>query len=328
MILVTGASGFLGQHLVRFLANRGLQVRALYNNNPPGATMRQLPNVTWAKYDLLDIYDVEDAMVNITDVYHCAAIVSFDPAVRDQMLHFNAESTANIVNQALEQGIRKMAYVSSVAALGRTKANKEITEEQEWEESNRNSAYGLSKYLGEMEVWRGCGEGMKAIIVNPGIILGAGDDFDKGSAHLMQVVYKQFPFYTAGVTSWVDVKDVVTALYELMQSETDAERFILSAGNFAFRDIFTRMAQALHKKPPHIRAGSLLTEIVWRWSMLKNRFTHSHNLITRETARSAQGLSYYNNQKLYSFLPAFQYTPIDITINTMAQSFLENLKNN
>ena len=161
--------------------------------------------------DLLDIYEVEEAMQGITDVYHCAAIVSFQPADKEKMLHFNVESTANIVNEALEQDIRKLVFVSSVAALGRSEVTKEITEEEQWEESKYNSRYGLSKHMAEMEVWRGIGEGLNAVIVNPGIILGEGN-WDEGSARLMKVVYKEFPFYTQGINGWVDVKDVVKAM--------------------------------------------------------------------------------------------------------------------
>ena len=208
MILVTGGSGFLGGHLVRELSRRGERVRALYNTRQPGGDIAKLPGVEWLQADLLDIYDVEAAMKDVTDVYHCAAIVSFDPRRREEMLHFNPESTANIVNQALEQGIRKLVYVSSVAALGRSgHMNKETDEEQEWGESGYNSAYGISKYLAENEVWRGVGEGLCAAIVCPSLILGPGD-WSSGSPQIMTVVNKEFPFYTGGVNGMTDLKTI------------------------------------------------------------------------------------------------------------------------
>jgi dihydroflavonol-4-reductase len=252
MVLITGASGFLGQHLVRYLSAQGAQCRALYHNNEP-AGLISLPGTQWMKCDLLDIYDVEQAIEGITDVYHCAAIVSFNPRVQDEMLHFNPESTANVVNESIRQGIRKMVYVSSVAALGRTgEAKKEINEDVAWNENKYSSAYGMSKYLAETEVWRGIGEGLSAVIINPGIILGCGD-WNKGSAQLMKVVNDEFPFYTNGTASWVDAEDVVKIMALLMESQTEAERFIVSAGNFSFREIFTLMAGALHKKPPRLQ---------------------------------------------------------------------------
>ncbi|MDR3679889.1 MAG: NAD-dependent epimerase/dehydratase family protein [Flavipsychrobacter sp.] len=323
-ILVTGASGLLGRHLTRFLSAHGHQVRTLYNKHAPNEALAALPHVQWQQCDLLDIYDVEAAMEDVEDVYHCAAIVSFDPARHEEMLHFNSESTQNIVNQALENNIRKLVHVSSVAALGRTAAGKEITEEEEWQESGHNTAYGTAKYMAEMEVWRGMGEGLNAVVVNPGIILGAGN-WEEGSAHLMQIAYKEFPFYTNGVTSFVDVADVVNIMYLLMESEVSAERFILSAGNYAYRDIFTLMALTLNKKPPRIEAGERMTDLVWRLSALKSAITGGKPYITKETAGNAQHKSNYNNKKILRFFPEYKYKAIEDTIKDMAQSFMQEI---
>lgn len=320
MILVTGASGFLGSHLVRMLSAQGDTLRALYNSRQPSAADIALPGVTWQKADLLDVYDVEEAMQGITHVYHCAAIVSFQPNEHQKMLHFNPESTANIVNQAVEQGIEKMVYVSSIAALGRgSEQKKEITEEEQWGESGYNSAYAISKYLAETEVWRGIGEGLNAVIVNPGVILGEGD-FTEGSAALMSIVNKEFPFYTDGITAWADVKDVAGIMIALMQSDIEGERYIVSEGNYAYKDIFTRMAKALGKKPPHIHASAFITNMAWRLGRVQ-AWLGKKPVITRETARNAQNQSFYDNSKLLKDLPSFSYTAIDKTIERMATAF-------
>ncbi|MBL7691996.1 MAG: NAD-dependent epimerase/dehydratase family protein [Flavipsychrobacter sp.] len=321
MILVTGGSGFLGGHLVRELSRRGERVRALYNTRKPVGDMASLPGVEWVQADLLDIFDVEAVMKDVTDVYHCAAIVSFDPAKREEMLHFNPESTANIVNQAVEQGIRKLVYVSSVAALGRSgHMNKEADEEQEWGESGYNSAYGISKYLAENEVWRGVGEGLCAAIVCPSLILGAGD-WSSGSPQIMTVVNKEFPFYTGGVNGWVGVGDVVNAMVQLMASDIEGERFIVNEGNHAYREIFTMMANALGKKPPRMKATPLMTGIIWRANAIWSRITGANPVITQETASTAHSISLYNNSKLLQALKGFAYTPIDACIAEMAVAF-------
>ena len=324
MVLVTGASGFLGQHLVRHLSAKGQKVRALYHAHPPSEELKNLQGVEWKCADLLDVFEVEETMGGITEIYHCAAIVTFDPQRHEEMLHFNPESTANIVNQALVQGIRKMVYVSSIAALGRTgDVQKEINEDQEWGESRYNSVYGISKFLAETEVWRGIGEGLNAVIVNPGIILGAGDR--KGlSAQLMNVVYREFPFYSKGVNSWVDVGDVVNSLVMLMESGIDTERFIVSGGNYSYREIFTIMANSLNKKPPRYYANPFLTGIAWRLSRLKSILLGSKSIITRETANNANAICYYSNGKLLKTLPGFSYTPINQAIDGMARSFIKN----
>jgi len=322
-ILVTGASGFLGQHLVRHLSKQGRNVRALYFQNAPSDALMHLPNVTWQQCDLLDVFDVAAAVEGIDELYHCAAIVSFHAANKEKMLHFNIESTVNIVNEALEHDIRKLVFVSSVAALGRSEAGKkEITEEEQWEESRYNSRYGLSKHLAELEVWRGAGEGLNAVVVNPGIILGSGD-WNEGSARLIKVVNDEFPFYTEGVNAWVDVQDVVNAMTQLMASDIQDQRFILSAGNFSYKEVFTQMAQALGKRPPHIKAGKLLTSLVWRWASLRSKLIGKTATVTRETAATAQKKAYYNNTKLSDYLPGFQYTDLKTTIQRMAKAFIE-----
>lgn len=321
MILVTGASGFLGQHLVERLSHSGQPVRALYHRTPPSDVFQSLPHVTWQKADLLDVFDVETMMKGVQFAYHCAAIVSFDGRDKEQLLHTNIETTANVVNAALDAGVKKLLYVSSVASLGRGNIDKEITEETEWEESPHNSIYSKSKYFAEMEVWRGMAEGLDAVIINPAIILGEGD-WEKGSAKLIKTVDKEFPFYTEGVNGWVDVKDVAEIAVALMKSDISGERFIVSTGNFSYKEIFTLMANVLQKKPPYIKAGKFLTGLVWRWNSVKSWFTKERPTITKETAMTAQKKVYYSNKKLPDALPQFRYTPIEITIQRIAKQYL------
>lgn len=320
MILVTGASGFLGQHLVRRLAEENVSVRALYHNNKPSKELCQLPNISWAKCDLLDIFEVEEVFKNITEVYHCAAKVSFESEDKFQIQKVNADSTANVVNTALEYNIRKLVHVSSIATLGRANVDKALNEDSFWEESKNNTAYARSKYLSEMEVWRAMAEGLHAAIINPAIILGAGN-WNEGSARLMKVADSEFPFYTEGINGWVDVEDVVRAMIGLMKSDINEERFILSEGNHSYKEIFTLMANALGKKAPHIKAAKWSIDLLWRWNRVKKLATGKSGTITKETARTAQVKCYYDNRKFLNAFPEFQYTPIKNCIDEMAKAY-------
>lgn len=329
LVLVTGASGFLGRHLVGYLSEKGKRIRALYHKNPPGKDALNLPGVSWMQCNLLDIAAVEEALEGVQEVYHCAAIVSFHPSQKEKLVQFNVESTANVINEALEKNIRKLVFISSVAALGRSEDRKEVTEGAVWEESKYNSRYGLSKYFSEMEVWRGAAEGLNMVILNPGIILGepltgGKDGWDDGSARLMKVVHQEFPFYSQGINAWVDVKDVACAAVRLMESDISSERFILSAGNFSYREIFSEMAHALQKKPPFIKAGKVLTGLVWRWSLIRSFIFKRNATITRETATTAQKKVFYNSDKLKFFLKDFEYTDLKTTISRMATAFLKD----
>lgn len=325
MILVTGASGFLGQHLLQALASQPLPVVALYNSRKPQGNWPQ--NITWKQCDLLDVFAVDETMQGITHVYHCAAIVSFDARKKDQMIQGNVAATANVVNAALEAGVEKLVHVSSIAALGRTAeaavTGALITEDTHWEESRANSAYAESKFQSEMEVWRAMAEGLNAAIVNPAIILGEGD-WNSGSANLMQIVYNEFPWYTEGVNAWVDVKDVVAAMVAIMNSDTSDERYIISAGNFAYREVFTEMARSLNRKPPYKRASAWMTEIVWRMEVLKSRIAAKQVTISKASARTAQTKCYYSNEKLLRHFPEFRYRELKDTVNRMAAAFLRD----
>lgn len=323
MILVTGASGFLGQHLLQVLAQQDLPVVALYHSRQPEL---QMPGLSWKCCDLLDIMAVEEVMQGITQVYHCAATVSFDSRKSRQMIHNNVTSTSHVVNAALEAGVNKLVHVSSIASLGRTVADTgngtHISEDTHWEESKANSAYAESKFMAEMEVWRAMAEGLNAVIVNPGIILGEGD-WSKGSANLMQIVYNEFPWYTEGVNAWVDVKDVADAMVLLMNSEISEERFILSGGNFSYKEVFTTMALAMKRNPPSKLASPWMTELVWRAEVFKSRLAGKETTISKDSARTAQAQYYYSNEKFCKTFPGFRYRSLDSTVQRMAQAFLK-----
>ena len=325
MVLVTGASGFVGAHLTKALSDSGASVRALYFKQEPTPAMRAWPGLSWLEADLLDVSEVEALMKGVSEVYHCAAVVSFNPAQKAEIIHTNTEIAANIANAAVDAGVRKLVHISSVAALGRDGTTKEITEEAQWEESNLNSGYGLSKYGAEMEIWRAIGEGLDAVILNPGIILGAPmstQGWGEGSPRLMQTAYKEFPFYTDGITAFVDIADVVRAALLLMQSDISSERFILSSGNYPFHQIFNQMADALGRKRPRFYAGPFATSLVWRWSLLQSKLSGGKPLITKETARNAQLKSFYKADKITQALPQFSYTPIETTITKMSKAYL------
>lgn len=317
LILVTGASGFLGQHLLELLIQQPTPIRALYNSTQPTITA---PNLEWVQCDLLDVYAIEEVMQGVTQVYHCAAIVSFDAKKKDQLIHDNVAITENIVNIALEQNIQKLIHVSSIASLGRAELDKPIAEDTYWTESKENSSYSKSKHYAEMHVWRGIAEGLNAAILNPGIILGEGN-WNTGSSQLMTNVASGFPYYTEGVNAWVDVKDVARAMVLLMESDVENERYILSCGNFSYEEIFKTMANALGIKPPHKKASAWMSELVWRMDTIKSKLTGKNALITKESARTAQAKCYYDNSKFLKTFEDFTYTSLPDTIKRMAMAF-------
>ena len=315
MIFVTGATGLVGTHLIQSLLAKGKKVRALYRQAIPG--FAGADQCDWVKGDILDPIGLSDALVGVDYVYHCAAIVSFAPGAAAKMLQSNVDGTANVVNACLVQKIKKLIFVSSVAALGRIRETEAINETMNWSPETSNSVYGQSKYLAELEVWRAMEEGLPMAIVNPVIILGAGD-WNNGSSGIFKSAYNEFPWYTKGMSGFVDVLDVVEAMQLLMESAITGQRFVLSAENLAYQTIFNQIANAFNKRPPYKKVTPFLAGIVWRLEAMKGFLTGKAPLLTKETAATAQAIVRFNNEKFLKAFPDFQYRPIENTIVRVA----------
>ena len=323
MILVTGATGLVGTHLLKALVLKGCRIKALYRTSVPQYDGAE--KIEWVQGDILDIVSLEVAMQGVKQVYHCAGMVSFDPKQKGVLNKTNIEGTANVVNACLNSGVNKLLFVSSVSALGRIRENEPITEKMNWTKETSNSEYGKTKFYAEMEVWRGVGEGLNAVVVNPVIILGA-SDWNKGSAAIFKNVYNEFPWYSEGVTGWIDIKDVVKAMILLMETNISSERFILSAENIGYRELFNIIANEFGKKRPAKKVTPFLAGLVWRMEALKAFFTNTNPLLTKETAATAQAKVYFDNSKLFQHLPQFKYSPIKESIARISAEFKEMYK--
>jgi len=326
-IFVTGGTGFVGSYLLRYLVQQGYQnIKAVKRTNSSMALVAAIQDkIQWIEGDILDIPFLEAAMEGVTHVYHCAAVVSFEPKAAEKMKEVNIEGTANMVNMALHHQVEKMLYISSVAALGTSKPKEWQDEQTKWKEDKNNSNYGKSKYRAEMEVWRGIMEGLNAAIICPSLILGSGF-WNSGTGNIFRLYGNGFPFYAAGIGGLVDVRDVARAAIQLMESDIKEERFVVSGENIAYQDLFTQIAIAAVVKPPAYPINSLLTGIGWRLEWLKSSLTGIPPTITRESARSAANQTYYRNQKLIDALN-FQYTPITQTIQETVKQFKQAQQN-
>lgn len=314
MILITGATGFLGSELVHQLTAQNNKVRALKRNNSKiPDLLKNNPLIEWFVADINEPEDLSEAFENITQVYHCAAFISFDPKDKAKLLKINIEGTSNVVNLCLEHNAR-LIHVSSIAALGDAKKGAQITEKDFWEYSTNVHSYAISKYEGEMEVWRGIAEGLNAVIVNPAVIIGKNAGFT-GSGAIFKLVKDGLKFYTNGATGIVDVEDVAKAMILLMNSEINEERFTLSAGNLNYKEFFTQIANGFSIQAPAIEAKPWMLGLAWRVAKLASIFTRKTPSLTKDAAKSSFNLSYYSNEKIK--------TAINIKFKPLEKSILE-----
>lgn len=325
----------VGSYLLYELARSGHKVRVLLRpGKKPYETCRLFnclsaeyenlnERIEWVEGDVLDPFSLNQAMQGVEYVYHCAALISFNPRDLKKMLEVNVEGTANVVNACLENGIKKLCHVSSIASLGQAEKGEMIDENAKWKTSRLNSGYAVSKYGGEREVWRGMEEGLNAVIVNPSVIIGAGCH-PKATNSLFHGIKNFIPFYTSGVNGYVDVRDVVQAMILLMESTISGERFVLNSENLSLRDFFNIVADILGKRRPHIAVnGRMMAAIAWLDEM-RARLTGTSPLLTRENVRAAMSKSHYTAGK---FSSVFQYKFVPVADSlTEAFRILESLK--
>lgn len=334
MILVTGGTGLLGSHLLLHLTLSGKTVRAIKRSSSNVETVRKvfsyyvdnpdvlMSRISWIEGDLMDFPSMREALQGISEVYHVGAVVSFYPKDHPAMLRVNIEGTANLVNMAIEHGISKFCYVSSVATLGRAENNGVSTEETFWVPSKRNSVYSISKYGAEREVWRGMEEGLNAVIVNPSVIVGPG--FWNDNSGLFRLVWKGLKYYTRGVNGYIDVRDICRAMTGLMDNNHFGQRYICSAENLSYQDFFTRIAYYYHKPAPSVNVPNFLTAFAWRVEAIRSFLTGSKPEVTREMAITTTMNYTYSSQKLIQTLD-FSFTPIEHSIRDTCGFFMKDM---
>ena len=334
MIFITGCTGLLGSHLVAEIvkgqkSEDKSQIKLLCRENSDLSLLKkvlsrydfdEIPNnIEFVYGDVLDYDVLEEAMRDVDEVYHCAAVVSFDASDKNSLMRVNVEGTRNMVNAALQCGVKKFCHVSSIAALGRALEGETIDENSPWTHSKNNSVYSNSKHEGEMEVWRGIAEGLNATIVNPSLILGAGK-WDSSSCELFNTIAKGFPFYTTGINGFVDVKDVARAMIMLMENNKFGQRYCLNGALISYQDLFKLMADNFKVKAPYIKVGKFLSEIAWRVFWLIGKIKGKKPLITKETARTATRRYSYSSAKIIKELN-FTFTPIEESVREICENF-------
>ncbi len=327
MWVVTGATGFLGYTFLSEWAARGrpAPLRLLVRNPQHPVLKPYLGEVEVVQVSLEDPQGLLEAVRGAEAILHFAATISFSPRARSWMYKTNVEGTRHLVNAALEAGVPRFVYLSSIAALGRPEDPKEaITEAAFWEDSPYNTHYGYTKYLGEKEVWRGAEEGLSVLILNPGIIVGPYISWDKGSPAFFKMVWGGLPAYPIGINGFVGVWDVVEATFRGLAEHPQGwgERYILVAENWRYRQLFTEVAEAIGKRPPRFPLPKAVAMGVG-WAMeYMGRWFGLPAAVTRETARTSSAEFRYDGSKITRAFAGFTYTPMREVIQRTAKLFL------
>lgn len=330
MILVTGGTGLVGAHLLVALTKTESVVRATHRAKSDLEQVRKIfsyysdnyqanyKKIEWIVANINDIPALELAFEGITHVYHCAALISFNPKNFNKLQKINCEGTANIVNLSLAKKIKKLCYVSSIATIGKDVNNSEVNEESDWNNKDAN-VYALTKYNAEMEVWRGSQEGLPVIIFNPGVIIGPGF-WNTGSGTLFKTTAKGYNYFPPNGTGFITVNDVVKLLILGMNSDVTKERFIAISQNKAYQEILNLVSDKLDVKPPTKELKFWQLQILWRLDWLKSLLTNTQRKLTSNTVISLRERKNYSNQKAKE---TFNYTfeTIESTLGFCCEKF-------
>jgi dihydroflavonol-4-reductase len=336
VILVTGATGLLGSHLMAALLMQDKKVRALYRSKSKIENTKQIlsyytndiekhfSQIEWFEADVTDYFSLQEAFTGATEVYHCAGMISFDEKDSKQLYTVNAEGTAHVINTCLEKGVKKFCHVSSVATL-QVQANKKyINEFSVWKTSSGNSSYAITKYRGEFEAWRGAAEGMQVLVVNPSVILGAGC-WGQSSTELITRCYKSLPVYTEGITGYVDIRDVANCMVTLMEENKFGQRYILNSENVSFKDLSHQLQKNFGKPISKIKAGRFILNAALVADTIKGFFIQKRPGITRNIISSALSKSFYDNTRVQTELN-YKFIPVKESLSYVAGLYQKEQK--
>lgn len=311
MILLTGATGFLGSQVLRDLLKAKIPVKALKRKTsiiPSG-----LQDANWVDGDVGDYFEIEKLLSDVDTIIHSAAIVSFLPSERKKMMQCNVEGTANIVNAALATKVKRLIHVSSIAAIGENDDKSPSTENTEWKFSPKSSGYSVSKYLSENEAWRGSEEGLDVLVVNPSIIIGPTHNWRSGTGALFRKVQKGLTHYPMGTVGWVDVRDVSRAIVALYNSKIVNQRYILNATNESYKNVFTEMATNLDMPIPMKPLTPLKIRFLVIYDGIRSVLLNKNKRFTKNNMNSSSKTLTFSASKIEKEL-AFKFTPLSQTI--------------
>jgi len=331
MILVTGGTGLVGAHLLYSLLQKHAKVRATHRSSSNLEDVKKVfsfytedaqtlfDKIEWIQTNITEVPALTIAFEGVTHVYHCAAYISFNPKHYYLLKKTNIEGTANVVNLCLANGIEKLCYVSSIATLGDTLDGSSVDEETDWNPEDNHSVYSITKFGAEMEIWRGVQEGLHAVIVNPGVILGSWFR-NSGSGMIVRNAAKGNKYYTTGSTGFVDVRDVVKVMVLLMEGPYVRERYILVGENLNYKDFLERMALLFGNKPPSKAIGRGTLLFLSKLDALSSFLFRRKRKLLKSMVASMYHTTHYDNSKVKTELN-FEFTTMEETLARIVKSY-------
>lgn len=274
-ILVTGATGFIGSRLCRALLDDGHEVRALHRAESPLNVLAGLP-VELALGDILDPPSLDPCVEGVHAVIHCAGELGprASRLTQEAVVNSHVIGTRNVAQASLRCGVDRLLYTSSAAALGvpgfpsAGETTPLMTESHRWNYDSRLWPYGYAKHMAEQELLRAVRAGLDGVIVNPSVVIGAGDLHQASNAFIVHIALRGLPVAIPGGVNVVHIGDVLQGHLAALERGRTGERYILAGENLSIPRLLTLTAELAGRKPPRVtvpvwaaRAGSSLLNL-------------------------------------------------------------------
>jgi dihydroflavonol-4-reductase len=252
--LVTGATGFVGLHVVRELARRGDELRLLVRDE---SNTEPLEGIEWerAAGDVTDRDSVRRAMQGVERVFHVAGTTSMKSRARDRVFEVNVEGTRHVMEEALRAGVIRAVLTSSSSAVGAAKPGETIDEDHPFTVGRLGVAYINSKHEAELVTMRIAAKGLPVVIVNPSFVLGPDDPNPSGTSNALvrRLLLRRIPGYMDGAINIVDVRDVATGHLLADERGGEGERYLLTGRNFTMQRLFADLSRIADIPAPPVR---------------------------------------------------------------------------
>lgn len=313
----------IGSFICHALLEKNYKIRALKRSNSDLSLVRDIQDqIEWVEGDILDILFLEKVLEDAEWVIHCAAFISYDSRDEDVMFKINVEGTANVVNACLKTGVNHLLHVSSVAAIEKEKDAMVADEGTKGFNLEEATSYARSKFLAELEVWRGTVEGLKAVIINPSLVIGPGE-WTKSSTRIFKYIWDENRFYTNGLVNFVDVRDVAAVAVKLMGSNYFGHRFVVSAGSVTYKDLFNKIAVAFGKRAPDVKVKGLFIRLAIWADKVRVQLRGGKPLVTDELEQVSKNKHVFDSKKIQSAL-GYSFRELDETVGWCCRQLLKN----
>lgn len=310
-VVITGASGLVGTFAALRFLEMGYDVTCHRNNSPIPAELTD-KNLHWIQGDIREQETILKLIEKADIIIHTAAVVSFDKSDVERMNAINIGGTKLLVDHLIGTDI-KLIHVSSISALGRVDKGKMVDETVSFDEKLKNSPYGKSKFLSEMEVHRAIAEGMQGMIVLPSIILGS-NKRNSSSSTLWDQILKMPRFAPAGANGFVDVADVVESIVACLKHWKNGEKYIVNGHNVEYIDLYKKVLKFKGKKtqPKKIHPSFLL--VMLPFVKLFYFLTNTHSKVSKDSIITTSQSFTYDNSKSIEDLK-LSYTSLDTSVS-------------